>query len=157
MCAIIDANAAHEIFGNSPTEAGEKFRKWFTHGHGRIVVGGGLRRELDKTQAGNLLRQLVLSGRARSVNDDQVDQRAEKVRVSCKSNDPHVIALAQVSGARLLYSGDKDLHEDFGNTRLIQNPGGKIYSTQISGHFSKGHRGLLRRRDLCRVDNKSVE
>ena len=32
---------------------------------------------------------------------------------ACQSNDLHVLALAQVSGARLLYSNDLSLHQDF--------------------------------------------
>ena len=37
---------------------------------------------------------------------------------SCRSNDPHVIALAQINGARLLYSNDEALQKDFGDKRL---------------------------------------
>ena len=48
---------------------------------------------------------------------------------ACQSNDLHVLALAQVSGARLLYSNDLSLHQDFGNRDLISRPRGKIYST----------------------------
>ena len=46
------------------------------------------------------------------------------------SNDAHVIALAQVSGARLLYSNDSDLQDDFKDKSLIDSPRGRIYTTE---------------------------
>ena len=61
------------------------------------------------------------------------------------------LALAQVSGARLLYSNDLTLHQDFGNRDLINRPRGKIYSTHAGGQIQDSHRRLLRRNDLCRV------
>ena len=42
-----------------------------------------------------------------------MDEREEELNEEgrCHSNDTHVIALAQITGARLLYSNDKALHE----------------------------------------------
>ena len=72
------------------------------------------------------------------------------MRGAVKSDDPHIIALAQVSGARLLYSNDKSLQQDFKNKDLINNPRGKVYITnECRGNFSSGHKKLLVRRDLC--------
>ena len=68
----------------------------------------------------------------------------------CRSNDIHVIALAQISGARLLYSNDQALHEDFGNKLLIDRPRGKVYSTNERKDFTNAHRRLLNNRNLCR-------
>ena len=45
-----------------------------------------------------------------------------------KSNDPHILALARASGARLVYTGDGKLIADFKNKRLIDGPRGKIYT-----------------------------
>ena len=69
---------------------------------------------------------------------------------TCRSNDQHVIALAQVSGARLLYSDDGDLHEDFKNNRLINRPRGVVYSTKNGDNLTPAHRNLLGRTDICR-------
>ena len=68
----------------------------------------------------------------RIVNKGKVDTRTEELREDqrLKSDDPHVIALAQVSGARLLYTNDEDLQKDFRNTNLVNNPSGKVYSTE---------------------------
>ena len=63
----------------------------------------------------------------------------------CRSNDTHVIALAQISGARLLYSNDKDLYVDFKNKHLIDEPRGKIYSTNEDKNFTNSHARLLKR------------
>ena len=69
--------------------------------------------------------------------------------MSFKSDDHHVIALAQLSGARLLYSNDSALHDDFGNKSLIDQPRGRIYSTKESSTFRNVHRHLLRDH-ICR-------
>ena len=69
--------------------------------------------------------------------------------VAHKSNDSHVLALAQISGARLLYSNDTDLQQDFKNGGLINRPRGKVYSTRESQSFRDSHKTLLRRTDLC--------
>ena len=66
------------------------------------------------------------------------------------SNDPHVLALAIVSGARLLYSNDADLQQDFKDKRLIDKPRGKVYSTREDKSFQQSHARLLWRKDLCR-------
>ena len=39
MCAIVDANVAHEVFSAQRTPAGSKFLEWVEKGKGRIVVG----------------------------------------------------------------------------------------------------------------------
>ena len=94
----------------------------------------------------------------RIVNRGRVDTRTKELREDqrLKSDDPHVIALAQVSGARLLYTNDEDLQKDFRNKNLINNPAGKIYSTEAENNpnkeFRYSHSKLLRRNDLCRVE-----
>ena len=72
---------------------------------------------------------------------------------SCRSNDQHIIALAHVGGARLLYSNDGDLHDDFDDKGLIDNPRGKVYSTRKKKNFTRAHERLLRlkKKDLCGV------
>ena len=52
----------------------------------------------------------------------------------CRSNDPHVIALASVSGCRLIFSKDQDLHEDAKDKSLL-NPSASIYQTVDHGHL----------------------
>ena len=61
-----------------------------------------------------------------------------------QSDDPHILALAQIGGARLLYSDDQPLHGDFKNAALLDPPGA-IYSTLRSGTFGPAKRRLLAR------------
>ena len=153
MCAIIDANVAHEVFGKNAPEAGVRFFDWIDKGSGRLVVGGLLMRELERSASGfrEWAIQAQLSGKMRVASESEIAGKAETLRESdaCKSNDHHVIALAQVSGARLLYSNDQNLQADFKDKSLIDNPRGAVYSTLVNKNFARAHRDLLRRRDLC--------
>lgn len=152
MCAILDADVAHQVFGSNRPKAGEEFFNWINKERGLLVVGGKLLEELVKTRAcKEWLQQALQAGRAMQCNNQKVNARAEELKNkgSCQSTDPHVIALGQISGARLLYSNDKGLHQDFTNKTLIDNPRGKVYSTLRSQGITPAHRWLLRREDLC--------
>lgn len=146
MCAIIDANVAHEAFGQNPPPAGTGFRRW-VEGKGRLVWGGKLRMELSRDRNFRQWAQsAVLSGKLRSERDDDVNQRTEEMerQRAYESDDPHILALAQIGGARLLYSDDQPLHRDFKNPALLDPPG-TIYTTLRSKAF-----GASRRRRLDR-------
>ena len=156
MCAIVDANVAHEVFGSDRPEAGVKFFEWINSGIGRLVAGGKLLEELNRTSAREWARQALNAGLIRNVRETDVNARMEELQNerACRSNDPHILALAQISGARLLYSNDRNLQRDFSNRSLIGNPPGKIYSTDErrnpNREFKSAHRRLLGRKDLCR-------
>ena len=155
MCAIVDANVAHEVFGTSPQPAGEKFFEWLNEGIGRLVAGGKLLEELEKSSADfrRWGQEAQLAGKMRIVNKSEVDARTEQIQSggAIRSDDPHVIALAQVSGARLLYSNDGNLQKDFNNKRLIDGPRGKVYSTSGNRSFQPRHDRLLKNKKLCRL------
>ena len=156
MCAIVDANVASEIFGPDPKPAGAEFFDWLKKGSGRLVAGGKLLEEL-KASSGDFriwANELVKAGKMRSVDGGKVAARTERIRDEgkCKSNDPHILALAQISGARLLYSNDVALQQDFNNKKLIDKPRGKVYSTLLDGNFRDSHKKLLRANNLCRRD-----
>lgn len=153
MCAIIDANAANEVFGNALSSAGLGFRNWIDQGKGRLAAGGELLEELEKLSGfREWARNATLAGLMRIANANEVNSKAEQIRDAaiCHSNDPHVVALAQVTGARLLYSNDIPLHRDFKNKNLIDNPRGKIYSTNDDKNFTRQHQRLLGTKNLCR-------
>ncbi|MDE2715687.1 MAG: hypothetical protein OXI33_01555 [Chloroflexota bacterium] len=155
----MDANVAGEVFikrpmpAAQPPTAGEKFLKWINRGDGHLVVGGKLLKELDNV---NLFREWAreaqLSGKMHRISDKLVDKTTANLQAKggCRSNDPHVIALAQVSGSRLLYTNDRKLQHDFSNKILISSPQGKVYET-LSGakKFTDIHKGLLSRIHLC--------
>ena len=147
MCAILDNNVCSEVFAKKPkrTPAGEGFLDWL-NSKGHLVSGGKNKCELDGTNAcRDWLREAVLAGRATLVDDHQVDhlQLQLEDENACVSDDAHIIALAQVSGARLLYSNDGNLKKDFGNRDLIAEPRGKVFSTKLNSDFSRHRRRLL--------------
>ena len=152
MCAILDANVVHKVFGEYRPDAGKAFFDWLTSGRGSLVTGGKLHRELTRVHSfREWSKQAVLSGRIKRFDDRVIDDRTERLKDSCISDDPHVIALAQISGARFLYSDEGNLHEDFKNSDLIGNPRGTIYSTKERDSFTSNHRKLLRRSGICRI------
>ena len=152
MCAIVDVNVSHEIFGDNRPKAGERFFERLDSGSLRLVVSRKLLAELNYGNAQKWIQQAILAGKVRQEATDTVDEREKELNEEgrCHSNDTHVIALAQITGARLLYSNDKDLHEDFGNKRLIDRPRGKVYSTNERKDFTSVHARLLNNLNLCR-------
>ena len=109
---------------------------WIASEQGRLAVGGLLLTELLRVgSARRLLRNWVRTGRARITPTDEVAAETRAIEDDCQSNDAHVIALARVSGARLLCSSDGDLHTDFRNPALISRPRGSIYQTSDHTHL----------------------
>ena len=164
MCTIIDNDVVHQLFGVNPTEAGVYFLRWLTRRNGGIVVAGGrLFREL--AQNPNFLRfftDRLQAGRARRIADIDVNIAEEVIRAQaiCRSNDVHILALARVSGARLLFTNDGALKQDFTNPDIIAGTLGRVYSTnrgrqtrryapQEVQHVTRAHQDVLRRTDLC--------
>lgn len=152
MCAIVDANAVGELWDGGSSAAGQGFRRWVEGPNGRLVVGGQLRQELGSSNAARWLQELDRADRLTRVDDSRVDRQAARLRSvpasdpgSCRSDDHHVIALAQISGARLLFSNDKDLHKDFKNRQLIDQPTGTVYSTLARNDFTSHPRAQLRK------------
>ena len=130
----------------------ERSPTWINSGRGRLVVGGRLRRELDANREFRKWRlQAVLAGRVTLLNDEAVDDRASQLERdnACRSDDEHVVAVAQLGGARLLYSNDTDLQADFGDKALIDQPRGKVYSTRVREDLTRQHRRLLADVSLC--------
>lgn len=155
MCAIVDANVANEVFGPCQSEAGKKFYDWINKEPGRLVVGGKLLEELQEgsPKFREWASTLVEAGKMRTMNEDQVNAQAEAIKDKCVSDDSHIIALAQISGARLLFTNEssekkQSLSEDFKNKSLIK-PEGKIYTTRKNQRFTSTHKRLLGRQDLC--------
>ncbi len=152
MCAIVDVNVSHEIFGTNRPEAGEKFFERLNSGSLHLVVGKKLLGELRYGKAQQWIQQAILAGIVHQETEGKVDRREEELNREgrCLSNDAHIIALGQISGARLLYSNDRALQEDFRSKRLIDRPRGKVYSTNERKDFTSVHARLLNNRNLCR-------
>lgn len=151
MCAILDANAAGLVFTSRTTgveneSASKRFFDWIDSGAGSLIAGGKLLGELDKVSNFQKWRKrAVFAGRIRILDEDNVNQTASQVAPHCKSDDPHVIAVALIGNARFLYSNDNDLQKDFKNPNLVNNPRGSVYSTRHGNNFTQNHRRLLMR------------
>ena len=152
MCAIVDANIVSELFSPNCSSAGRKFFEWLNSGTGVLVVGGKLLEELNNTRAKTWLDTAIRSQIVSREDWNKVNARTAQLisEQSYKSNDPHILALAQVSGARLLYTNDKDLQADFKNKALIDKPRGKVYSTLKDIDFKESHRALIENTSLCK-------
>ena len=133
MCVIVDANVANTIFGQTPSDGERRLRRWLESGSSRLTVGGTkLSRELSVKLSKEARRWLALASTrgALLVHDDfEVDQVEESLIKGdlCESDDQHIIGLAQISGARLLYSDDGALRRDFLDRILVNRPVGKLY------------------------------
>jgi hypothetical protein len=88
---------------------------------------------------------LVRAGKAIVIDHVRVNNETETVRALkiCKSDDEHVIALARLSGARLLCTEDADLMSDFKNLTLVPSPKGRIYR-------KAAHKIMLSHTNSCR-------
>lgn len=140
MCLIIDANIASLVFSAEPHE---DFRPvWDALQHGRAVAvhGGRLTDEYMKlTRIRRLLLELGRRGALRKIDDGPVNAATNDFAgKAIRSDDPHILALAQVSTVRLLCSHDQDLHVDFTNPSLLR-PRGSVYQTNEHIHLIARH------------------
>jgi hypothetical protein len=149
VCLIVDANVAPKFLVQSSAIIDWLFGE---RGAPRLVAAGKLREELAKNQ--DVKRQLVQldrAGRLISADADKLRREEQRLRAKaiCASNDPHVLALAIVSGARTLATDDNALAADFKNKRIIDQPRGSIYRDPAM------HRRLLRHTSSCGVDSRT--
>jgi hypothetical protein len=150
MCIIIDANVVHEFLPVSEdiplSEDAEVVFSWLTRRGGVMAVGGRLKREiLAVAKFRTLYQRLVLAGQLYQYDDNEVDSAEGVARrnLALVSDDPHIIALAQISECRLLFSRDRNLHRDFSNPNVL-TPRGRVYQR-------RAHQHLLRNAAKCRL------
>ena len=157
MCAILDRNKFGEFIHK--TEEGGHFRKWLDAEGGCIVYPVDDQSGEVPTEFAGYVRALVQEySDSRKLGRALLDYRARgKMRrfpasgiaphlpalKRVRSDDRHILALALASGARLLYTADKQLAKDFQNPDIIGNPAGKVY-------MSAAHRDRLRP-DICKT------
>ena len=160
MCGILDADAAHKVFGKNRSKAGEQFFNWI-NSRGRLVLeenkpttsGKTLRSELNKvSKFSDWSNQAYRAGKLIYINDKEIDAAKERLshKDGIRSNDRHILALAEASGARLLYSNDKNLCDDFIESNLLSPPEGKVFPTGDSSKNRKRRNRLLSDKSLCR-------
>jgi len=147
MCVIIDTSLASKVFAEHRGSDYFPLWKWIEDKDGVIVYGGHLQTELYKiSRAKRYLKTLSAAGKAHRMPKDEVDREEKKIcEMSRKSDDPHVLALARLSGARVLCSNDRDLHDDFKNLSLVPSPRGRIYQKAQHAKVLKHTRGCIGR------------
>lgn len=130
MGVIIDANRAALAVASPPDPTLKWVLDWISS-KGCLVVGGKLREELGKIEKfRRLMTRLKQSGRLEEMDDDEVNAKAANLSAQTgllKSDDPHVLALAIVSGVRVICTDDTALMDDIKNKEVINGPRGKVF------------------------------
>jgi hypothetical protein len=101
-----------------------------------VCIGGRLTVELSRTKLAKLLEEWVRSGQAMRCRDDEVSALEAELADETESDDPHIVALARLSGCRLLFTDDAALICDFKNTTLV-SPKGKVIKPSTSTKVSQ--------------------
>lgn len=146
MCLLVDANRAHILFGQPSSEVAAPIWAWLGK-DGILIYGGKLAKELGRLgDARRLLLRLNQAGKAILEDEKGTNALVRELldRGGLRSNDPHVLALARISGARVVYTEDGDLMKDFADLKLLR-PKGRIYRQATHKHLL-GHRPGCRHR-----------
>ena len=128
------------------SEVSTKRLEQIDKGNHKLVVGGRLSEALcGSSRFTNGLEEAVPSRTAKIFPKQKVDgvERQLIREENHKSDDPHDLALARVTGARLLYTHDVDLTDDIKNRDLIAGQRGKVYQTKEPGEFTRSLHRLL--------------
>ena len=131
MHIIIDANCSADALTPTPKPEFSPLIRAILEGKKKLAVGGTKQKReyMKNTKAWKYIQLLDQAGRAFLVSDIKVDEEelVIKANIPLVSDDPHLLALARLSGARILCSLDQALHTDFCNPRIISKPRGRVY------------------------------
>jgi hypothetical protein len=130
MCLILDNDVCHKAIAPKDHSEALPVLNWLWSEKGHLVYGGKNRSELSEhAKVHKLLEVLWQAGRAERIDDGAVDRETLVVKADCtlKSDDPHVLALARLSGARTLWTNDGPLMDDFRDSTII-SPRGSVYT-----------------------------
>ena len=129
MCMIVDANRLGRFLADPVHADAAPIREWLDRQGGRIVysTGGKFAREVGR-RLRSKLAEYVRAGKALYIPPEDFAEDENTLEPMIGSDDPHVLALARATGVRLLYTGDRDLINDFKDQRIINQPRGSVYS-----------------------------
>lgn len=138
---ILDTNILCALFEPVPQADIQHLSKAVIYGtryQVQLVLGGRLEDEYyGHHRLKKVFLELIRAGRLvkfpRPVVDTEENHIARNFII--RSNDPHVLALARISGARILCSRDQPLHADFTDKRLVDNPRGKVWQSDSHNHL----------------------
>lgn len=154
MCLIVDNNVAStSFFSNKEDNPYRLAYEWVRYGDGKLVIGGLLwdeyhdaynDRKHSTTDRADLVFDLWRDGRAIIYPMEVVNKEESAVENECSSDDAHIIALARISGARVLCTDDPRLERDFKNRALVNSPRGHIYKNPSHSHLLRHQHGCPR-------------
>jgi hypothetical protein len=137
---IVDANCMSHVFGESQSADYQPVGVAIA---GRrptaiAILGGYLVIELQQSnKIWNRILELERAGRAHRLRRQTVDDETAAVEqtLCIRSDDPHILALARLSGCRVLVSNDKNLIADFKNIGIVPPPRGAVYKNRSHSHL----------------------
>ena len=154
-------NVAHELWEIGGTPIGQGLREAVDDGVLKLAVGGSeLHGELEEssTRLQEWVRELGRAGYLTELEDHDVDREERNLRAGLivganeiRSDDQHIVALARVSHARLLFSRDRKLRLDFKNRLLIARPAGKILNSEQDTELTPARKRMLANPNLCKT------
>jgi hypothetical protein len=125
---IIDANRAND-FTSPPTKRAPSIIECVTKRGIKIAIGGLLKRELSRTCLWRLIVEWSRSGFVVYVDDHLVEELNCSMRGRILSDDGHVISLAKLTRAKIIYSDDVLLIKDFRN-RSVMGYRGRVLTSR---------------------------
>ena len=138
MCAIIDASVFREFI--DPNNKDMAFLKKWIETKGKIGYSPTEKLEEELKNGPRAMRRwmdfYIKSPRVKRVNKEATESKTKEFakRRDMASNDPHVLALADVGGINVLATKDRDLMKDFKG--VIR---GRIYQKRRAhGHLLSG-------------------
>ena len=137
MCLILDTNKYGD-FLEPDNQDMEPIRNWMKTKNGKMAYSPTEKMERELKRHSKMRERFDRyreTQKLKLVPPNKVEQAMNRLH-GLQSDDPDIIALAQVSGVKLLVSNDANLHADF--KAIVR---GKIYQTN-------SHKRLLRN-DLC--------
>lgn len=141
MCLIVDTCVTHRLLDVNDADF-TPVRASIEAGLQTITLGGHLLREYARyREVVRFMAELARRGRLRVVRDTAVDLETESLKAAgaCSSNDAHLVALARVSGARILCTSDLAAARDFTRKELVSQPRGKVYRRAAHRHLLRTH------------------
>jgi len=141
MCIVIDTCAMHLVFSGSNGDY-LPVRDWLVNGHGKMIVGGTtFYKELAKLKRytgiiAELSRQRKVV-RIDSLVVDEAEKRVKALAPKKDFDDPHLIALIDESGCKVLCT------EDIRSDSYVKNKKFYVKSRRPSIYRSRGHAHLL--------------
>ena len=130
MYIIVDANRMGRFLKEPYGEDVAPIHKWLEKsGHLIYSTEGSFSDEVSQ-KAIQKLMSYAQAGRASAIPSKSFKNFEKELRNNpeVQSDDHHILALAKYSGARVLFTGDSRLMNDFRNKNLIDSPRGKVYS-----------------------------